>query len=281
MWVASWGTLFRNPQIVTYNSQSNIKMPKYISVEIANHIGLVKLSNPPLNFINMDLLKELVASLKQLDKNPECRVVVLASEGKTFCAGADFSSILKEDLDMNEALTLFYNRAMELFDTQKPMIAAVEGAAIGAGFGLTLVADFRIASPKTTFAANFSKLGIHPGFGMSVTLPRIIGRNNAELLFYTGRRIKGETTMQMGLLTELVDPEEILPTAMKLAGEIATAAPLAVQTTRATMRRGLAEKVRVINKREQAIQSKQMMTKDFREGIRASKERRAPKFVGE
>ena len=256
-------------------------MSKYVSVEIANHIGLVKLSNPPLNFINMDLLNDLVVTLKQLDENPDCRVVVLTSEGKTFCAGADFSSILSEDLDMNAALTLFYNRAMELFDTQKPMIAAVEGAAIGAGFGLALVADFRIASPKTTFGANFTKLGIHPGFGMSVTLPRIIGRNNAELLFYTGRRIKGETAMQMGLLTELVEVEEVLPSAMKLAAEIATSAPLAVQTTRATMRQGLAETIRAINKREQAMQVKQMGTKDFREGVRASKERRAPKFIGE
>lgn len=256
-------------------------MSKYVSVEITNHIGLVKFSNPPLNFINMDLLNELVTSLKQLDENSECRVVVLASEGKTFCAGADFSSILSEDLDMNAALTLFYNQAMELFDTKKPMIAAVEGAAIGAGFGLALVADFRIASPKTTFGANFTKLGIHPGFGMSVTLPRIVGRNNAELLFYTGRRIKGEIAMQMGLLTELVNMESVLPTAMKLAAEIATSAPLAVQTTRATLREGLAEAIRAVNKKEQAIQSKQMMTKDFREGVRASKERRVPKFVGE
>jgi len=256
-------------------------MSKYLSVEIANHIGLVKFSNPPLNFINMDLLSELVATLKQLDANSECRVVVLASEGKTFCAGANFSSILSEDMNMDAALTLFYNQAMELFDTKKPMIAAVAGAAIGAGFGLTLVADFRIASPKTTFGANFTKLGIHPGFGMSITLPRIVGTNNAELLFYTGKRIKGETAMQMGLLTGLVEMEEVLPTAMALAAEIAASAPLAVQTTRATMRQGLAEKIRAINKREQAMQVQQMKTKDFREGVHASKERRAPNFVGE
>jgi len=255
-------------------------MSKYISVELANHIGLVTFSNPPLNFINMELLSDLVASIKHLDENPECRVMVLASEGKTFCAGADFSSILREDLDMNAALILFYNQAMKLFDTKKPMIAAVEGAAIGAGFGLALVADFRVASPKTTFGANFTKLGIHPGFGMSVTLPRIVGTTNAELLFYTGRRIKGATAMQMGLLTELVEVEAVLSTAMKLATEIATSAPLAVQTTRATMRQGLAEEIRAINKREQAIQSKQMRTKDFQEGVRASKERRAPNFTG-
>ena len=160
------------------------------------------------------------------------------------------------------------------------MVAAVQGAAIGAGFGLSLLADFRIACPETIFSANFTRLGIHPGFGMSITLPRIVGVSNAELLFYTGRRINGSEAMKMGLLSELVERDEVLTSAIELANEIASCAPLAVQNTKATMRMNLAEQVRTANQREQSLQMVQMKTKDFREAIKAMHERREPEFTG-
>jgi enoyl-CoA hydratase/carnithine racemase len=204
----------------------------------------------------------------------------LAAEGKVFCAGADFSTDQAKGIDPNEVLSNFYAVAMTLFETKKPMVAAVQGAAIGAGFGLSLLADFRIACPETIFSANFTRLGIHPGFGMSVTLPRIIGVSNAELLFYTGRRIKGKEALNLGLLSELVERDDVLPSAIKLANEIASCAPLAVQNTKATMRMDLAEQIRTANKREQALQMVQMKTKDFREAIKAMHERREPEFTG-
>jgi enoyl-CoA hydratase/carnithine racemase len=253
---------------------------KYVTLEMLEHVGVVTFSNPPNNFITLQALEEFQWAFKKLDADDQCRAIVLAAEGKVFCAGADFSAGQAEGIDPNEMMSNFYSIAMTFFETKKPMVAAVQGAAIGAGFGLSLVADFRIACPETIFSANFTRLGIHPGFGMSLTLPRIIGVSNAELLFYTGRRIKGHEAMNLGLLTELVERDDVLPSAMKLANEIAACAPLAVQDTKATMRMGLAEQVRAANKREQALQVVQMKTKDVREGMKASRERREPVFTG-
>jgi enoyl-CoA hydratase/carnithine racemase len=228
----------------------------------------------------LQALEEFQWVFKKLDDDNHCRAIVLAAEGKVFCAGADFSTDQAKGIDPNEVLSNFYAVAMTLFETKKPMVAAVQGAAIGAGFGLSLLADFRIACPETIFSANFTRLGIHPGFGMSVTLPRIIGVSNAELLFYTGRRIKGKEALNLGLLSELVERDDVLPSAIKLANEIASCAPLAVQNTKATMRMDLAEQIRTANKREQALQMVQMKTKDFREAIKAMHERREPEFTG-
>ena len=253
---------------------------KYVKLEMSGHVGVVTFSNPPHNFISLQALEEFQWAFKKLDDDNHCRAIVLAAEGKVFSAGADFSAGQAEGIDPNEMMSNFYSIAMTFFETKKPMVAAVQGAAIGAGFGLSLVADFRIACPETVFSANFTRLGIHPGFGMSLTLPRIIGVSNAELLFYTGRRIKGHEAMNLGLLTELVERDDVLLSAMKLANEIAACAPLAVQDTKATMRMGLAEQVRAANKREQALQVVQMKTKDVREGMKASRERREPVFTG-
>ena len=253
---------------------------KYVTLEMLEHVGVVTFSNPPNNFITLQALEEFQWAFRKLDADDHCRAIVLAAEGKVFSAGADFSAGQAEGIDPNEMMSNFYSIAMTFFETKKPMVAAVQGAAIGAGFGLSLVADFRIACPETVFSANFTRLGIHPGFGMSLTLPRIIGVSNAELLFYTGRRIKGHEAMNLGLLTELVERDDVLPSAMKLANEIAACAPLAVQDTKATMRMDLAEQVRVANKREQALQVVQMKTKDVREGMKASRERREPVFTG-
>ncbi len=251
-----------------------------VSVELSGHVGVVSLSNPPYNFMTMTMLRELQSAFGHLESDPECRAIVLAAEGRTFCAGADFKSGLADGIDMAGAVGDFYRVAMTFFDTEKPIVAAVSGAAVGAGLGLTLAADFRIACPETTFSANFNRLGIHPGFGMSVTLPRVVGVTNAELLFYTGRRIKGEEAKNMGLVTELVARTDVLARANQLAAEIALSAPIAVRDTRATMRRGLAEQIRSANRHEQAVQEQEMQTADFLEGIEATAERRDPVFRG-
>ena len=227
---------------------------KYVRLEMSGNVGVVTFNGPPNNFISLQALEEFQWAFRKLDADNECRAIVLAAEGKVFCAGADFSAGQAEGIDPNQVLSNFYSVAMTLFETKKPMVAAVQGAAIGAGFGLSLLADFRIACPETIFSANFTRLGIHPGFGMSITLPRIVGVSNAELLFYTGRRINGSEAMKMGLLSELVERDEVLTSAIELANEIASCAPLAVQNTKATMRMNLAEQVRTANQREQSLQ---------------------------
>jgi enoyl-CoA hydratase/carnithine racemase len=173
-----------------------------------------------------------------------------------------------------------YVEAVRLFSNKKPVVAAVQGAAIGAGLGLALVADFRVAAPEARFAANFVKLGFHPGFGLSHTLPRLVGQQRAALMALTGRRIPGEEALAWGLADEVVALDELRATARRLAREIAENAPLAVQSTRATLREGLAEAVKAMTDQEFVEQSWLRKTADYREGVRAVAERRPGAFVG-
>ena len=164
--------------------------------------------------------------------------------------------------------------------TSKPVIAAVQGAAVGAGLGLALVADFRIASPEARFAANFVKLGFHPGFGLTHTLPRTIGQQKADLMFLTARRIKADEALTWGLVDQVVPSSDLLATAQALAAEIAENAPLAVVATRKTLRGALAAAVRAQTNHEHAEQTVLRATEDFAEGVRAVQERRPGNFQG-
>ena len=173
-----------------------------------------------------------------------------------------------------------YIEAVRLFATKKPIIAAVHGAAIGGGLGLAMVADFRVSCPEARFSANFTRLGFTPGFGLTTTLPEVIGKNNAALMFYTGRRFKGEEAYSMGLADVLVPQDQVRQAAVDLAREIAISSPLGVAEVRAVMRRDLAERVREATEHELSVQVKLRKTKDFIEGVKAMSERRDPNFTG-
>ena len=126
----------------------------------------------------------------------------------------------------------------------------MHGAAVGGGLGLAMVADFRVACPETRFCANFTRLGFHPGFGLTVTLPLVIGATKAALMFYTSRRVRGDEAYAMGLADVLVPQDRVRAAAMKLAAEIAENAPLGLMSTRATMRGDLADRVRKATEHE-------------------------------
>jgi enoyl-CoA hydratase/carnithine racemase len=160
------------------------------------------------------------------------------------------------------------------------VVGAIQGAAVGGGFGLALVPDFRVVSPEARFTANFVKLGFHPGFGLTHTLPRLIGRQRASLLFMTGRRIDGETAFEWGLADQLTRLENLREAAMALADEIASNAPLAVLSVRATLRAGMAAAVKAQTDHEFAEQFRLQQTEDHREGVRAVAERRPGDFRG-
>ena len=219
---------------------------------------------------------------------PQCRAIVLAAQGKSFCAGANFgsgqsdgsgSSEFTEDGFKNTTGKL-YREAARLFGNKKPVIGAIQGAAIGGGLGLSLVPDFRIAAPEARFAANFVKLGIHQGFGISVTLPRLVGQQAANNMLLTGRRVKADEARALGLVDQVVDAAELRATANQLAQDIAVNAPLAVMSVRATMRQGLSEAVANATDHELAEQQWLRATADAEEGIRSVAERRSGNFIG-
>ena len=252
----------------------NTTSPVLVSTD--GHVATVLLCRPPNNFVDVASMKALADALHALDADDNCRAVVLGAQGKAFCAGADLSEVRSEG-PMFDTPAL-YGEGMRLFRTRKPIVAAVHGPAIGAGAGLTLVADFRITCPASRFSVPFNRLGFHPGFGMSVTLPRLVGQQVAARLFYTGERIGGEKMLELGLADELVPDGQVLQRAQALAREIAVSSPQAVQTTRATLRMGFADEVQAANAREWEIQRPQFASADFVEGVAAAAARRDPVF---
>jgi len=250
-----------------------------VKVSRDGFVGIVEIDRPPFNFFDVNLVDTLLKAMQALDADPDCRAIVLAATGKVFCAGADFGGGLdpEEGLQMAKAL---YDKAVGLFEIATPIVAAVQGAAIGGGLGLALTADFRVTSDASRFSANFAVLGMHCGFGISTTLPRVIGQNAAAMMLYTGRRMTGTEAHEIGLADQLVEEGNEREAALKLATEIAANAPIAVQDMRRTLRAGLAEDVRAALKHELAQQRIHMTTADFREGIRAASKRESPAFIG-
>ena len=248
-----------------------------VSVELAaDFVATVTIHRPPDNYFDQALIASIADAYEALDGDDRCRAIVLRSEGKHFCAGA---ALTRKDQPSFGDRHL-YDEAVRLFDTATPVVAALQGAAIGGGLGLALAADFRVGTADTRCAANFARLGFHHGFGLSATLPPVVGRQKALELLYTGARVPGDACHRIGLLDRLVAPADLFAEANAFAAEIAASAPLAVASIRTTMRAALAGQVRAAVVRERAEQDRLRTTADFVEGVRATSERRPPRFEG-
>lgn len=249
-------------------------MSSEIQVTIGNDfVAIVEICKPPNNFFSTNLISGLAETFEQLDQDDRVRASVLCSQGKHFCAGADFSG----DSEGNDTLGL-YAGAVRIFRCVKPIVAAIQGAAIGGGLGLALTADFRIAAPESRFGANFARLGFHQGFGLSVTLPELVGQQASRDMFFTGRRVKGHEALEMGLCDQIVPLEELQDATSAFALEIAKSAPLAIESIRKTLRGDLADRIEAVTLHEAAEQARLSRTEDWKEGIKASAERRDPMF---
>jgi enoyl-CoA hydratase/carnithine racemase len=248
-------------------------MTHSMTTTIGASIAVVEMHRPPANFFDELLLTELADVVTGLDEDDQVRCIILCSEGKHFCAGADLR-------DMTAAgIRRVYAQALRLFSGRRPIVAAVQGAAVGGGLGLALAADFRAGTPRSRFTANFARIGFHHGFGLSVTLPAAVGQQRAWEMLYTGRVVHGSEALSIGLCDRLseTDPREA---AWELATDLAQAAPLSVRAIRDTMRRQLAAEVGAALDTEAEAQGVLLSTADFREGIEAARTRRDPKFSG-
>ncbi len=255
-------------------------MSDHVTVTIDRNVATVLYERGPANFVSAATVGEIADAFEALDAHDAVRAIVLATAGKVFCGGADLTGDkpLADESGESETPAL-YRGAYRLFASKKPVVVAVQGAAVGAGLGLALVGDFRVAAPEARFSANFVTLGFHAGFGITATLPRVVGEQHASLMLLTGRRVKAEEALRYGLVDEIAPLDDLRAAAERLAGEIATNAPLAVEATRATLRGDLAEAVRTRTEHERAEQDRLMQTADFREGIKAVGERRAGRFI--
>ncbi|MGE0598205.1 MAG: enoyl-CoA hydratase/isomerase family protein [Dehalococcoidia bacterium] len=261
---------------------SNAQNHGDVTVERTEHgVAVVEIHRPPNNFFDGRLIRTLSDIYESLDDDGSCRAIVLCSEGRHFCAGANFGAPAAAAAEKNDdPQPDLYTEAARMIEAKTPVVAAVQGAAIGGGLGLAASADFRVGCSQTRMAANFSQLGFHHGFGLTITLPPLVGQQKAMELLLTGRRIDGEEAHAIGLLDRFVADEEVRKAAIALATEIASSAPLAVRSIRETMRGNIGERYRAATQREGIEQKRLQATEDFREGIRASAERRTPSFKG-
>ena len=256
-----------------------MKNDQEIIFSIKDYTAFIKINRPPHNFFDTNLISQIADILEEMDKEKQCRSIILSAEGKNFCAGADFnkSSFTNEE-NIYENL---YKQAIRLFRTNKPIIASIQGAAIGGGLGVALSADFRVTCKEARFSANFGKLGFHQGFGTTVTLPRVVGNQKAKLMLLTSKRISGNEAYNIGLVDYLVERSELMNKAQELSSEINSSGPLGIKSIRRTLNRGLAEEIEKIVKLEAREQNILRDTKDFKEGINASINRRQPIFKEE
>jgi enoyl-CoA hydratase/carnithine racemase len=254
---------------------------KDIGVSLTGHVGQIELRRPPHNYFDNALINQIADALEAFDREAACRAVVLCAQGRSFCAGADFANRPATGAGSEGGTARhLYKEATRIFRSRKPIVAAVHGPAVGGGLGLALAADFRVTCREAWFCANFTRLGFHPGFSLTFTLPRLVGQQKANLLLYTGRRVQGDEAVAMGLADVLAPQEEVRGAAVALATEIAQSAPLAVQATRETMRRGFADAAEQATERELTEQEWTRKTADFKEGVKAWAERRLPAFEG-
>ena len=255
-----------------------------ITVSLARHghVAEIRFAKPPHNYACPQLLRQIADRLDEVDADPDLRCSVLASEGKSFCAGADLAG--DESIatgDGMAAIGALYVQAQRIAARKKPMVAAVQGAAIGAGLGLALVADFRVAGPQARLSSNFVRLGFHPGFGLTFSLPRLIGQQHAAWMMLSAERVKPDRALAWGLVDRVADfGADPVGEAHAMAREIAANAPLALLSVRATMQAGYLAGMQAAMAHEHAQQTALKHTADYAEGVASVFERREANFTG-
>jgi len=259
-------------------------MPDPVRYERQTDIGVITLDRPDnRNSMTPELLDAFLAASAAARTDAGARCVVVTGTGASFSAGADFKSTLQRAGDQrapSERSFAMYEPFLSLLDLAVPVIAALNGHAVGGGFGLALVCDLRIGALDAKYGANFVKLGLAPGMAISYLLPRLIGMARASELLLTGRLVDGREAEALGILNRAVAAEDVLREAMAMARTIADNAPLAVRATKRAIHRGLELHIRDAAHVEAYAQAESLVTDDAREGISALLAKRPPKFTG-
>ncbi|MCK5222060.1 MAG: enoyl-CoA hydratase/isomerase family protein [Candidatus Aminicenantes bacterium] len=252
---------------------------KILKLEVRDNIGLIQISRPEaLNALNIRFFTEMDSMLKELRNNSSVKGVILTGEGKAFVAGADIS----EMVNMDKAEAVGFSKAgqkvfrsIELF--AKPVIAAVNGFALGGGCELAMACDIRIAGVKAKFGQPEVNLGLIPGFAGTQRLPRQIGLGNALHLLMTADMIGAEEAFRVGLVQMVVEQEEILNTAFDMMKKILKKGPEAVQLLKSVVRRGIETDIDAGSEIE-AEEFGKLFGNEGTEGMKAFLEKRDPKW---
>lgn len=253
-----------------------------ILLETEGRIGKIIFNRPEnRNSMNRETMPAFQRAVNQVKENRDLRCLVITGSGSSFCGGGDFRSTLESSPGkrMNDLLMEMYRPFLDVGKLEMPVIAAMNGHAIGGGLGLALVCDIRIANKNARYGANFARLGFHAGMAVSYLLPRLIGLARANELLFTGRIISGETAADIGLVNYAVEPEEVLPKSMELAEEIECGAPTAIRMMKRSIYRSLEWNPTNAAEMESICQAQTFEMEDAKEGIQALLEKRDPVFT--
>ena len=254
--------------------------------EMKGHIGLLRLNRPDnRNSMTPELLESFSRRIDEVATQEDLRCLVIVGSGPCFSAGADFKSIVQRDSGHGHRLPhersyAMYEPFLKVLDVEVPVIGALNGHAVGGGFGLALLCDIRVGAREARYGANFARLGLHPGLGISYVLPRLVGVPRACEMLFTGRLVRGEEAAQIGLFSRAVDGDKVLDEALSIADSIAQNAPLAIRTMKRGFYAGLNWSPREAAMQEALAQAFTLQTEDVDEGIRALLEKRDPEFKG-
>lgn len=244
---------------------------KNIILEKNDGIATVKMNRPKaLNALNSETLDELDLAFKDINQDENIHVAIITGEGRSFVAGADITEMaelnaMEAKYFMNKGLTVFRN----IERCTKPVIAAINGFALGGGCELSLSCDIRIASNKAVFGQPEVGLGIIPGFGGTQRLQRIIGQGHAKYLIYTAENIKADKALEYGLVEEVVESDNLLERAIEIANKIKANAPIAVRNAKEAINTGAQVDMDSAIKIEENLCGLLFATEDQKEGMSA------------
>jgi enoyl-CoA hydratase/carnithine racemase len=253
--------------------------------DVADAIATITLNRPDnRNSMTPEVMAAFRTAVARAGADRALRCVVITGTGASFCAGADFKSASPAEADAglphSERLYRTYEPFLDVFDLPMPTIAAMNGHAVGGGFGLALVCDLRVANRDARYGANFARLGFTSGMAISHILPRIVGVPTAADLLFTGRLATGAEAAAIGLVHEATGASEVLDAALRRARAVAACAPEAVRIMKRALYRGSGWDPRTAARAEAFAQAETMRSDDGREGVRALLEKREPKFTG-
>ncbi len=255
--------------------------------EVKDGIATLTLNRPErLNALGGTLRQDLHDAVTRAGADPEVRVMVVTGAGKGFCSGGDVKAMGEAKAGQRERPLLEKiapgrdRTLLAMREAPQPIIAAVNGAAAGAGMNLALGCDLRIASTAAKFTQAFVKRGLHPDWGGTYFLPRVVGMAKACEMIFTGEVIDAAEALRLGIVSQVVAPEELLPTAYEMARRIAAGPPVAIRLAKRSLYANEDLDLRGALQMETMAQNICFETEDATEGIRAFGEKRAPIFKG-
>ena len=254
-----------------------------LKFEVADQVATLTFNSPAKrNALEPAMRDELSAALRQIKADKSIRAVVLTGAEGHFCAGGDLRNIASANLDnagWHERMNTLHEWVSELITLDRPVIAAVDGAAAGAGFSLAMAADFVIATPRAWFNMSFIKVGLVPDVGAFYTVPRIVGVQRAKELMLSGRDVDAQEALRLGLVMELHEPNDLLPRAQAMARSFVGASPTAVALIKRSLQESMGGGLQALLTSEARAQAIAAGTQDHKQAVACFLNKQPPPFA--